>query len=174
MALKVASPDEPVKKTLALPVLVSSPVDIGRLLRELAEIDEGLLQLTLRKSGSEIKMPKTSQLMDQVIVVNKLNLLHEVDRKLLQQFLQFIKDKAPVIHMSFSADPSVAFMEKLMSWLRKEIHPQVLVTVGLQPNIGAGCVVRTINHQFDFSLKQDFDKKRDMLLASLSAKEVKA
>lgn len=174
MEPKDVAPVAPTKKNLIMPVLVSSPVDIGRLLRELADINEILLQLHIRKGGSEVKMPKTSHLMDQIIEVNKLNLLHEEDRKLLQHYLLQVKDKSPVIHMSFSADPSVAFMEKLMAWLRKEIHPQVLVTVGLQPNIGAGCIIRTINHQFDFSLKQDFAKKRDMLLASIAPKEVKA
>jgi F0F1-type ATP synthase delta subunit len=68
-----------------------------------------------------------------------------------------------VLHISFSADPSVSFLEKLMAWLRKEIHPLVLVTVGLQPSIGAGCIIRSTNKQFDLSLRQDFKKKQDML-----------
>ena len=54
-----------------------------------------------------------------------------------------------------------------MTWLRREIHPLVLMTVGLQPNIGAGCIVRTTNKYFDFSLRQDFANKRDLLQAAL-------
>jgi hypothetical protein len=37
----------------------------------------------------------------------------------------------------------------------------------LQPTLGAGCVVRTTNRQFDFSLRQDFARKRDLLLEKL-------
>jgi ribosomal protein L30/L7E len=54
------------EQALVLPMLVASPVDVGRLQRELTSIDEALVQLGLRKSGSEVKMPKTSQLMDQL------------------------------------------------------------------------------------------------------------
>jgi len=138
-------------------------VDIGRLIREIEMIDESLLQLGLRQSGTEIKMPKTTTLMDQIIDLNKLNLLQTEDRQLLKQFLEAVKQKAPVMHVSFSADPNTAFIEKLMAWLRREIHPLVLMTVGLQPNIGAGCVIRTTNKHFDMSLKQDFAKKAEML-----------
>jgi F0F1-type ATP synthase delta subunit len=71
--------------------------------------------------------------------------------------------------MSFSADPSASFIERLMAWLRQEINPYVLVSVGLQPNIGAGCVVRSTNRQFDFSLRQDFLNKRDLLMNKIIA-----
>ncbi len=176
MAPKTAVEAHPVaKKTaFALPMQVTSRVDVNRLLRELANIDETLLQLHLRKTGTEVKMPKTTKLMDQLIEVNKLNLLLEVDRQKLQESLLNVKEKSPVIHMSFSADPSVAFMEKIVAWLRGEIHPLVLITIGLQPNIGAGCVIRTTNRQFDFSLRQDFLKKRDLLKEKLATTKVTA
>lgn len=160
------------KKIKGLPVLVASPLDVGRLVRELEAIDEALLQLGLRKAGSEVKMPKTSRLMDQVIELNQLNLLQPAERLLLQQFLRSVRERAPVIHMSFNADPPVAFMEKLVAWLRREVHPVVLVTVGLQPNIGAGCIVRTTNRQFDFSLRQRFADKRQLLISKLMAQEI--
>lgn len=155
-------------KSLVLPVSVASPGDVGRLLMELEDINETLLQLGLRKGGDEVKMPKTGKLMDQTVEVNKLNLLRETDRVRLEHFLTDIKQRSPVLHISFSADPSPTFTDKLMTWLRKEIHPFVLITVGLQPTIGAGCIVRSTNKQFDFSLQQDFVKKRDLLISRLS------
>lgn len=152
---------------LALPMLVASPIDVGRLIRELESLNEAVSQAELRHH--EAKMPRTSHMMDQTIELNKLNLLEAKDRQALQGFLTSIKEKAPVLHMSFSADPSPAFIEKLMSWLRREIHPLVLLTIGLQPNIGAGCVVRSTNKYFDMSLRQDFESKRGLLRESLAA-----
>ena len=152
---------------LQLPLQVASPVDVGRLMRELETIDGLLTQATIRKDGHEAKMPKTSHLMDQTIQLNKLDLTEVGQRKQLATFLTTVKTKAPVLHMSFSADPSMQFIERLMTWLRKELHPTILVTVGLQPNIGAGCIVRSTNKYFDFSLRQDFAKKRDLLLEKL-------
>lgn len=155
-------------EALILPLTVASPADVGRLIHELELIDDALLQLGLRAGGTEVKMPVTSRLMDQTIQANKLNLLQKADLASLQQFLAAAKQQSPVLHISFSADPSPSFIEKLMAWLRREIHPSVLVTSGLQPNIGAGCIVRTANKQFDFSLRQDFQKKRSLLLSQLA------
>lgn len=152
---------------LTLPVSVSGPVEVGRLARELGEIEDALLQLGIRSGGEKMKMPQTSRLMDQVVEQNHFNLLHEKDRHALKDFLVAIHHQAPVLHMSFSADPSPAFLEKLVSWLRKEIHEEVLLTVGLQPNLGAGCILRTTNKQFDLSLRQDFAKKRDLLMSGI-------
>ena len=162
MALK-----HPATHKLALPTAVFGSVDLSRLIRELGDIEDGLLQLGLRKGGTITKMPQTSRLMDQIIEQNKLNLLQTTDRAKLKAFFADVRGKAPILHMSFSADPSVAFLEKLITWLRKEIHPNVLLTVGLQPNLGAGCILRTTNKQFDLSMRQDFVKKRDLLLAGI-------
>ena len=156
------------RKVVGMPLLVITPTDVSRLIREIEMIDENLMQLSLRKGGTEIKMPKTTQLMDQMITLNKLNPLDAGDRKLLMQFLTAIKAEAPVLHVSFSADPSTVFLEKFMAWLRREIHPVVLITIGLQPNIGAGCIVRSTNKYFDLSLKQNFAKKSDMLRQALT------
>ncbi len=112
--------------------------------------------------------------MDQTIQLNKVDLANDTHRKQLQEYLILIKQKAPILHISFSADPTSAFIEKIMAWLRREIHPLVLLTIGLQPNIGAGCVVRSTNKYFDFSLRKDFEKKRDLLLGTLGASEVAA
>lgn len=159
---------------LELTVAVTGPIELGRLIREVAEIEESLLQLGLREGGEKVKLPQTTRLMDQLVEHNKLNLLHEDDRKRLREFLDQVRVSAPVLHMSFSADPSINFLEELMTWLRREIHPEVLLTVGLQPNLGAGCILRTTNKQFDFSLRQDFIKKRDLLFAGIVGRNAEA
>ena len=150
-----------------LPELVVSPADLSRLVRELETIDSAINDRRLRKKGDSAQMLKASQLLDQTISLNKLNLLQKQDREQLAQFLQTVQTKAPVLHMSFSADPSAAFLSRLMVWLRQEIHPHVLLNVGLQPTIGAGCILRTTNKYFDFSLRQHFAKKRMLLLEQL-------
>jgi F0F1-type ATP synthase delta subunit len=160
MAPKVTS------KKLALPSSVVGPVDLGRLLRELDTLDNTLMQLRLQKEAKP-KLPATSRLLDQTIELNKLNLLEPADFKELQRFLVTTKAQAPVLHISFGADPSPLFTQKLVLWLRQEINPLVLLTVGLQPSIGAGCMVRTTNKYFDFSLRERFAKQRQLLVSQL-------
>jgi hypothetical protein len=155
-------------RTGQLPPLVVGLVEINRLLRELATIDDTLLEHTLRKTDSDARMLKTSRLMDQMVDLNELNLLHKTDRERLRRFLDAVVGRAPTLHISFSADPSPNFLEKLMVWLRENIHPQVLVTIGVQPTIAAGCIVRGPNKHFDFSLRQDFEDKRQMLIDQIT------
>jgi hypothetical protein len=151
-----------------LPLLVAGPVDVGRLIRELSDLNEKLTQSELKHQTGEVKLPKTTQLMDQTLELNKVNVLVPGDRKRLMEFLEDVKAKAPVLHISYSADPSTAFIEKIMAWLRREIHPLAMMTVGLQPNIAAGCIVRSTNKYFDLSLRKDFDKKRELLRDALT------
>lgn len=153
--------------SLALPLMVTSPTDIGRLLRELESLDNYLMQFHFKGEDDKATMPKTSKFMDNLVEVNKLDLVDAAHRKQMLAFLQKTKQHAPVLHISFGSDPAPAFMEKLITWLRREIHPMVLVTVGLQPNIGAGCLVRSTNKYFDFSLRQNFAKNRVLLMSNL-------
>ena len=151
-----------------LPLAVMRLADVGRLIRELGQIDESLLQLGLRESGAPVQLPKTTRLLEQTARLNGFNLLQTEERKALSKLLEDLRSQAPVLHLSFSTDPPPVFLEKLIDWLRREIHPQALLNIGLQPNIGAGCVLRTTNKYFDFSLRQDFERKRDLLKAALT------
>lgn len=157
------------KKMVGLPVILASLGDLGRLIRELDALEDAILQTGLRDKEHEVKLPAMSLSMERTLELNKINLLEKDERKLLREFLVASKTQAPVLHMSFGTDPAPAFIEKLVTWLRREIHPSVLVTVGLQPNLGVGCIVRTTNKYFDLSLKQDFIKKRDLLTQLISA-----
>lgn len=148
---------------LTLPDNVVGRIDVGRLLREAEALDNFLSQANLRQPGAPTNMPKTSKLLDEVIMVNKINVLIESERNRLMNYLMEVYSRAPTLHISFSADPSPQFLQKLIAWLRSEVHPMVLVQIGLQPNIGAGCVVRSTNKYFDFSLRQRFHDKRDVL-----------
>jgi hypothetical protein len=106
--------------------------------------------------------------MDRTVSLNGLNLLHKSDRERLSRFLESISARAPILHISFSTDPPSNFLEQLMAWLRENIHPQVLITIGIQPTIAAGCIVRGPNKYFDFSLRRDFQNKRGLLLEQVS------
>ena len=156
------------KNTLGLPVSIVSRTDVGRLHRELKTLDEFLQQAAIRQPGTATKLPRTSRLMDEFLQINKLNALVEDDRKGALAFLDFAYKHAPVIHMSFNADPSPLFSQRLITWMRDEIHPQVLIQSGLQPSIGAGCTVRVASKHFDFSLREHFKSKREILIQQIA------
>lgn len=150
---------------MALPNGVVTRADVGRLAKEAETLDSALTAASIRGNGAEL--PKTSQLLDETASLNKVNLLQADDRQHLLDFLQKVRTDAPTIHMSFNTDPSPTFQQGLITWIRREVNPAILLQIGLHPNIGAGCVVRTSNKFFDFSLKQRFTEQRETLIASL-------
>lgn len=81
--------------------------------------------------------------------------------------LQGFRDSAPKIHMSFAVEPSAYFLNKVVVWLRANINPVILIEVGLQPALAAGCSVRTANKLFDMSLKNRFVDSRPFLIKSI-------
>ncbi len=150
---------------MALPNGVVTRGDVGRLAKESEELDGILSSAAVRGGG--IELPKTSKLLDETVAMNKLNMLQADDRKTLISFLQKTRTSAPTLHISFNTDPSPSFQQSLVTWIRQEINPAILLQIGLHPNIGAGCVVRTTNKFFDFSLRQRFTQQRQLLIDKL-------
>ena len=156
--------------SLRVPAVITSPADVSRLHREIAALHDYLHQENLRKPGqASAKLPRTSHLLDELVASNSLNLLETETRQHLLDFLADVAANAPVVHISFAVDPSAAFLQKIVHWFRENIHPSILVRVGLQPNIAAGCVVRTTNRYYDFSLREYLKKSQPILVKALEA-----
>lgn len=152
---------------MQLPIGVITRADVGRLALEAESIDNFLRQAAVRQPGTPIQLPKASQLFDELVSINKLNVLQETDRQRLYQFLKTIRTSAPILHISFSTDPSAVFQQRLITWIRQQMHPFLLLQIGLQPNIGAGCEVRSTNKYYDFNLRQRFKDQRPLLISKL-------
>lgn len=155
-------------KRLELPILVFGPIEVRRLERELEALEEYISQANIRDPGKQLSLPKTSRLLDGLAGNNAMNLLMPNHRGQLKAFLKEIETSAPVIHVSLAADPSSAFTAKLVAWLRQNIHPYALLQLGLQPSIAAGCILRTSNKSFDFSLRNRFTQQRALLLQAIA------
>jgi len=159
-------PKDPAVETL--PDQITTPGDLNRLIRELDNLDEYLNQAALRSSQEPSHLPQISKALEEVASIHSLQLLKPDDRKTFKALLDEIKKSAPTIHFGFATAPSLTFLAKLVSWLRSNIHPQILIRVGLEPSIVGGCVVRTTNKQFDFTLRKHFVLQHDLLVKSLS------
>jgi hypothetical protein len=153
---------------LRLPVQVVGLADVARLLREIDDLEDFVHQAELRQAGhASAQPPRASRLLGEFAEANQLNLLQAQDRVATAEFLKDLKLSAPTIHISFASDPSAVFIGKLVTWLRANLHPQLLLQIGLEPTIAAGCIVRTPNHLFDFSLRRRFEEERQLLIDKL-------
>jgi hypothetical protein len=167
-AVPQPTPQPAAAQKLVLPVSVVSRADIGHSLRELERLDDYLLQASIR--GAQAKdLPKLGHVLESVALANNFNLLFPEHRQTLKSFLAAVKAKAPVVHMSFPSEASKDFLAKLLEWFRREVHPLILLHVGLQPELAAGCMVRTTNKMYDFSFRKRFEKSKQKLIAALEA-----
>ncbi len=153
---------------LILPLSVVTRSDVSRSLRELVAIDDFFHQASVRGSKDQ-QMPTVSRVLDGLATANGLNLLQPQDRDRLKQFLTRLKANAPVVHMSFPSEASGPFLAKILEWFRREAHPHTVLHVGLQPELAAGCLVRTTNKMFDFSFRKRFEQSKQKLIAALEA-----
>lgn len=146
-----------------LPPQLSGKTDINRLLRELEMLEEALIA----QQGKKTPPPKVTSLLNQTALANGYKLLEQTHRKHITDQLTKIRDHAPLLHISFAAEPSPKVTETLLSWLRSNVHRYALLQIGLQPAIAAGCVLRTPNKIFDMSLGATLQKQTPYLLELL-------
>lgn len=160
-------------RELSLPLTVVSRVDVARLLRELNALNDFLADAKVRQPGTPMRLPKLTRQLDDIARENQLNLLEEGPRKELYAKLHVALNKAPGLHISFASEPSPKALHQILLWLRRNVHPQVLVQVGLQPTIAAGCVIRSPNLLFDMSMRQ-YLVKQEPYLTQLIKEAVRA
>ncbi len=160
--------DQHKQEGLKLPSRLVSSVDLSRVIRELKNLDDWLNQASLRSGGKAVTMPKTSVSLEEVASINGVSLLDASHRTQLLNALTGFSVHAPRIHMSFAVEPSAQFLLQTVSWLRSNINPVLLLEVGLQPTIAAGCTVRTTNKLFDMSLRHRFVESRAELIKSIA------
>jgi len=141
------------KQALILPTSLVSQVDVARIMRELTTLSDFFISTKARPAGSDVQPPRLSRSLDQLAQANKVNLLEDAQRRQLYDELNEVLGRAPLIHMSFASEASPKALDRIIDWLRSNIHPQTLLQVGLQPTIAAGCVVRTSSRVFDLSLR---------------------
>jgi hypothetical protein len=150
---------------ISLPPSLISRVDATRLGRELETMATALDQQVHR--GDKAEPVRLSQILEALAELNQLDLTTAQDRDRLAKFLKDLKKDAPTIHMSFAAEPPSLFTAKIINWLRDEVHPLMLLDIGLQPSIGAGCIIRTNSKYFDCSIRQHLIQNKLKLIESL-------
>lgn len=162
-------------REFVLPSSVVTVGDIARLRLELERLSDFLTQARLRQPGTAVTVPRVTKRLDEVAHLAGLTLTKDSDCQALLKELNDLQTAAPRIHISFATDPSEDFLSQIIKWFRNNIHPQIILTIGLQPALTAGFVMRTSSHYYDCSLRRHFDDKKSLLAEALNIKpKVKA
>lgn len=147
---------------LKVPTNIASRKDVIRLHREIRMFIDSTMQSIMRHDNP-VKYPAISEQLRSLAVANQVDLRTPKACEQLLEKVDILKETAPSVHISFPTEPSPEVLERLIVWFRDEIDPYIVIQVGLQPTIAAGVVVRTPNHQFDFSLRKHLYENRQKL-----------
>lgn len=154
-----------------LPSLIVTRADLSRLVNDLESVDNELTAAAVRaKSGIKQNQLTISEELTAFLQTNALQIGTDSHARadLIKQ-LRLLKEKAPIVHMTFAVNADRESLQELARWLRTSIHPQTLLSVGLQPALVAGVYLRTPNHVHDMSLKAKLESSRDLLVKELEA-----
>ena len=163
---------EKTKGHIVLPEQLVSSVDLARVTRELEALDDSLHQATLRKAGEPTKLSRSSITLEDLARLNGVSLMNAAHRSQLIKLLHALHEHTPRIRISLASEPSGTFLQKIVVWMRANVHPTILLEAGLQPTLSAGCTIRTHNKIFDMSLRHRFDENRHMLIEKIKESEL--
>lgn len=159
---------------ISLPSALIGRADVARLILEVEKLDNDFETQKVRdhKDEANYAIPTMSRSLTDFLQLNNLNIASAKERTQLRKELKLVKDKTPVMHMTFAVDPDPEFLQLLTDWVRTNIHPQALLSVGLQPSLVGGVFVRTPNHIHDFSVRTLLSGKRDIIMTELESTPV--
>jgi len=157
-----------------LPSSIVSKVDVSRLVNEMEALDGRLIEVAARADvgSSEQGDISQSQQLSDFLSANSIDLENSHERSELIRQLRTLKDKVPVVHMTFATETDQESLKEVVEWLRTSVHSQAVVVTSVQPSIIAGAYIRTSNRVHDLSLRAQFKDKRRILIEKLEALRV--
>jgi len=156
-------------KDLIIPLSIVSKRDIAYLTDELEQVDNERTAASVRKKvgGSMHTTMTLSKQLTDFLEQNRLSITESHERTDLIKRLHSLKENIPVIHMTFAVPADHESLLHLAKWLRKTIHPQAVIDVGLQPALVAGVSVRTPNRVHDLSMRTALREYHDQFVKEL-------
>ena len=144
---------------------------IGELLREINEVKLNFEQSLIRDSQVRFDDHLLSSELKSIFEKNNIKITNLAELKIVEANLSLTFKNLKSVHFSFSQPASNDFLMKLIRYLRKEINPLIVLSVGLDPSIGIGTRLRTTNKYFDLSLATRLQSKRASLLNRIKESE---
>ncbi len=154
-----------------LPSEIVSRIDVAALATEAERVDNGYTSAAvhdkIQQSSSEVTTP--SPQLQLFLDSNQLSFDDDQTRRQIIAELRRLKDKVPVIHMTFPAEVDQDSLQRLCTWVRESVHPQAVLAIGRQPALIAGVYVRTANKVFDKTVRAKLKAGRHYLAEELEA-----
>lgn len=147
-----------------LPPAVYSPQLLESVVYDLQVYLDWYRQTKVKRQVGAKPLAEPSHSAETVVVIESYMQGKTPTLEALEALLGELKGvRLPEVHITLAALPNHTQREALVTWFRSNITPHLLVTFVADRNLGGGVVVRTPNHVFDFTWKQQLLGRRDKL-----------
>ena len=162
---------EVVTMSYTLPSSLVTLVDLRRLINEVEQVDAFFVTKGIQdRVGHQTDEAVTlSRQLSDFLTANTVDIYNGQMRSELIAGLRQLKNDAPVIHATFAVNAGHDELAKIVDWLRQSVHPQVVMTIGLQPDLIGGVSLRTTNKVFDLSIRSQLASGRQIIVKELEA-----
>jgi len=131
---------------------------------QLASLQRELVRLSTAKTA---KQKKLSDDLEQFLAMNRIGTITaELQKKLLTALAATAKN-APQITIALGSLPDTDERIELITWLRSQIHPQLLLHIVQDSDVIAGAVIRTERNVYDYSLHSAIFSNTNLLAQKL-------
>ena len=156
---------------IIMPASIATRRDVAAIVRELESIDASLTESEARqKVGASVDDDLAfSDPLVEFLNDNHISLGDAGQRRQLLQRMQHFKATMPIVHLTFASEADSDSLQQLVAWVRTSIHPQAVLTVGLQPELIGGVHIRTTNHVHDLSVRARLGDARHLIREELEA-----
>lgn len=149
---------------IKLPDSIASAQDINSLIIELRDYNRWLAHETIKHQvgkGRISPAPEVSDSTKEVIrsIAQGQPKSHDIDE--LIKSIDEQKKSAPSLVLTLAAPPSASLKSELVSWCRKNVDPNILVTFMFNSTLLGGMVVRYGSHIFDWSFRRQILDSRN-------------
>lgn len=152
-----------------LPPSLITKIDLAHMINEVESIDSTLEAQKVRGVPKEqYRLPAVSRTLTDFLSLNKIDVFDDQIRMTFKEHLRKLKDKIPVVHLTFATSADPESLEYLAAWIRQELNPLAVLSVGLQPSLIGGVYIRTPNHIHDYSMRALFKGKTAVLVNDLA------
>ncbi len=159
------------KSDFRLPVSVLSHIDVLKLINELEQVENDYITARVQERAGFVTelQPSLTETLADLLMTNHLQIENDHHRQEAARQLRALKDSAPVVHLTFASAVDKNSLQEVVGWLRQSVHPQVVVSVGLQPDLIGGVYIRTPNKVHDLSVRAQLAGHRGLITEKLEA-----
>jgi hypothetical protein len=163
-APKPAPVEAPAKAPFELPAAVYSPQLLESVTYDIEHYLEWYRQAAVQKKVGAKPDPEPTHSAETVLVIEAWLAGKTPTLESLEALVEELRSlNLPEVHVMLAALPNRHQRETLVSWFRANISPHLLLSFVADRNLGGGLVVRTPNHVYDFTWKQQLLSGRDKL-----------